>query len=107
MVKREQGYNSIVPRMLQASRAGLGLLHKEAGLRDFGKSVGRRLRSLGQLGSAVKQYVWDDFDAINYVRETFDDKTLDKIAAAMDMPYADIELLNKEALDGLQKLIEL
>ena len=35
------------------------------------------------------------------------DKTLEEIAAAMDMSYADIELLNKEALDRLQELIEL
>lgn len=61
--------------------------------------------SLEKLADALEQLDLRLRDII--ILHYYADKTLDKIAAAMGMPYAEIELLNKEALDGLQKLIEL
>lgn len=61
--------------------------------------------SLDKLADALEQLDLRLRDII--ILHYYADKTLDKIAAAMDMSYAEIELLNKEALDGLQKLIEL
>ena len=61
--------------------------------------------SLDKLADALEQLDLRLRDII--ILHYYADKTLDKIAAAMDMPYAEIELLNKEALERLQKLIEL
>lgn len=62
-------------------------------------------KSLDRLADALEQLDVRSRDII--ILHYYAGKTLDKIAAAMDMPYAEIELLNKEALDRLQKLIEL
>lgn len=61
--------------------------------------------SLDRLADALEQLDLRLRDII--ILHYYAGKTLDKIAAAMDMPYAEIELLNKEALERLQKLIEL
>lgn len=61
--------------------------------------------SLDKLVDALEQLDLRLRDII--ILHYYADKTLDKIAAAMDMSYAEIELLNKEALDGLQKIIKL
>ena len=61
--------------------------------------------SLDKLADALEQLDLRLRDII--ILHYYADKTLDKIAAAMDMSYADIELLNMEALDRLQKIIEL
>ena len=61
--------------------------------------------SLDKLADALEQLDLRLRDII--ILHYYAGKTLDKIAAAMGMSYAEIELLNKEALDGLQKLIEL
>ena len=61
--------------------------------------------SLDKLADALEQLDLRLRDII--ILHYYADKTLDKIAAAMDMSYAEIELLNKEALERLQKLIEL
>ena len=61
--------------------------------------------SLDKLADALEQLDLRLRDII--ILHYYAGKTLDKIAAAMDMPYAEIELLNKEALERLQKLIEL
>lgn len=62
-------------------------------------------KSLDRLADALEQLDVRSRDII--ILHYYADKTLDEIAAAMDMPYAEIELLNKEALERLQKLIEL
>ena len=62
-------------------------------------------KSLDRLADALEQLDVRSRDII--ILHYYAGKTLDKIAAAMDMPYAEIELLNKEALERLQKLIEL
>ena len=62
-------------------------------------------KSLDRLADALEQLDVRSRDII--ILHYYADKTLEEIAAAMDMSYADIELLNKEALDRLQKLIEL
>ena len=61
--------------------------------------------SLDKLADALEQLDLRLRDII--ILHYYADKTLEEIAAAMDMPYAEIELLNKEALERLQKLIEL
>lgn len=61
--------------------------------------------SLDKLADALEQLDLRLRDII--ILHYYAGKTLDKIAAAMGMPYAEIELLNKEALNRLQKLIEL
>lgn len=61
--------------------------------------------SLDKLADALEQLDLRLRDII--ILHYYADKTLDKIAAAMDMPYAEIELLNKEALERLQKIIKL
>ena len=62
-------------------------------------------KSLDRLADALEQLDVRSRDII--ILHYYADKTLEEIAAAMDMSYADIELLNKEALDGLQKIIKL
>ena len=62
-------------------------------------------KSLDRLADALEQLDVRSRDII--ILHYYADKTLEEIAAAMDMPYAEIELLNKEALERLQKLIEL
>lgn len=62
-------------------------------------------KSLDRLADALEQLDLRLRDII--ILHYYAGKTLDKIAAAMGMPYAEIELLNKEALNRLQKLIEL
>lgn len=62
-------------------------------------------KSLDRLADALEQLDVRSRDII--ILHYYADKTLDKIAAAMDMSYAEIELLNKEALDRLQKIIKL
>ena len=62
-------------------------------------------KSLDRLADALEQLDLRLRDII--ILHYYAGKTLDKIAAAMDMPYAEIELLNNEALERLQKLIEL
>ena len=61
--------------------------------------------SLDKLADALEQLDLRLRDII--ILHYYAGKTLDKIAAAMDMPYAEIELLNKEALERLQKIIKL
>ena len=61
--------------------------------------------SLDKLADALEQLDLRLRDII--ILHYYAGKTLDKIAAAMDMSYAEIELLNKEALDRLQKIIKL
>lgn len=63
------------------------------------------VKSLDRLADALEQLDVRSRDII--ILHYYADKTLEEIAAAMDMPYAETELLNKEALDRLQKLIEL
>ena len=62
-------------------------------------------KSLDRLADALEQLDLRLRDII--ILHYYAGKTLDKIAAAMDVSYAETELLNKEALDRLQKLIEL
>lgn len=62
-------------------------------------------KSLDRLADALEQLDVRSRDII--ILHYYADKTLEEIAAAMDMPYAETELLNKEALERLQKLIEL
>lgn len=62
-------------------------------------------KSLDRLADALEQLDVRSRDII--ILHYYADKTLEEIAAAMDMSYADIELLNKEALDRLQKIIKL
>ena len=61
--------------------------------------------SLDRLADALEQLDVRSRDII--ILHYYADKTLEEIAAAMGMSYAETELLNKEALDRLQKLIEL
>lgn len=62
-------------------------------------------KALDRLADALEQLDLRLRDII--ILHYYAGKTLDKIAAAMGMSYAEIELLNKEALERLQKLIEL
>lgn len=62
-------------------------------------------KSLDRLADALEQLDVRSRDII--ILHYYANKTLEEIAAAMDMPYAETELLNKEALERLQKLIEL
>lgn len=62
-------------------------------------------KSLDRLADALEQLDVRSRDII--ILHYYADKTLEEIAAAMDMSYAEIELLNKEALDRLQKIIKL
>ena len=62
-------------------------------------------KSLDRLADALEQLDVRSRDII--ILHYYADKTLEEIAAAMDVSYAETELLNKEALDRLQKLIEL
>lgn len=62
-------------------------------------------KSLDRLADALEQLDVRSRDII--ILHYYADKTLEEIAAAMGMSYAETELLNKEALERLQKLIEL
>lgn len=62
-------------------------------------------KSLDRLADALEQLDVRLRDII--ILHYYADKTLDEIAAAMDISYADTELLNREALDRLQKLLRL
>ena len=62
-------------------------------------------KSLDRLADALEQLDVRSRDII--ILHYYADKTLEEIAAAMDMSYAEIELLDKEALDRLQKIIKL
>lgn len=61
--------------------------------------------SLDRLADALEQLDVRLRDII--ILHYYAHKTLDEIAAAMDISYADIELLNKEALDKFQKYLKL
>lgn len=62
-------------------------------------------KSLDRLADALEQLDVRSRDII--ILHYYANKTLEEIAAAMGMSYAETELLNKEALERLQKLIEL
>lgn len=62
-------------------------------------------KALDRLADALEQLDVRSRDII--ILHYYADKTLDEIAAAMDMSCADIELLIKEALDRFQKHLKL